>query len=119
MDKIDIFGYERISEEFLSINRFMCIEVKRNEAEFDLIDQIMKYVDWINQEYSYGDYHMIDAYVVAFDYSDKVIQHARKIGIRNYTKGVRDSIQNLVWDNLHLLKYEYDEQSNSIKFSEV
>lgn len=33
----------------------------------------MKYVDWINQEYAHGDYSMIEAYVVAADFPDSVV----------------------------------------------
>lgn len=28
----------------------------------------MKYVDWVNREYSYGDYNMIEAFIVAKDF---------------------------------------------------
>ena len=40
----------------------------------EVIDQVMKYVDWINQEYAYGDYSMIEAYVVAADFSESVVK---------------------------------------------
>lgn len=43
-------------------------------ANDDVIDQIMKYVDWINQEYAHGDYSMIEAYVVAADFPDSVVK---------------------------------------------
>lgn len=78
MDKIDIFGYEKI-QGYESISRYACIEVKKGNAENDLITQVMKYVDWIKDEYAHGDYSMVEAFVVARQFSKEVIEYAKKI----------------------------------------
>lgn len=58
MDKIDIFGYKYI-ENFNTISDYLVIELKAKKAEVDNLYQLLKYVDWVNQEYTFGDYSMI------------------------------------------------------------
>ena len=118
MDKIDIFGYQKI-KNYNSISRYMCIEIKKDAASIDLINQIMKYVDWIKDEYANGDYEIIDAYVVAQNYSDEVIAYAKKIGVRNYIKGVRAEIENKTWGNLYLITYRFDSVLQKIVYKKI
>ena len=49
----------------------------------------MKYVGWINQEYAHGDYSMIEAFIVAYKFSDEVIEKKNKECVRNFTRGYR------------------------------
>jgi RecB family endonuclease NucS len=58
MDKMDMFGFRYI-KGFETISKYLTIEIKKDAAKKDVIDQVMKYVDWINEEYAYGDYGMI------------------------------------------------------------
>lgn len=106
MDKMDIFGYRYI-EGFKTISKYIVIEIKKDEAEPKVIDQIMKYVDWVNSEYAHGDYSMIDAYVVASDFSEEVIINKDKNAIRGYVNG-RGSAESCIWNNLKLVKYSYN-----------
>ncbi|MFU7517948.1 hypothetical protein AB4668_19500, partial [Clostridium sp. HCS.1] len=64
MDKMDLFGFKYI-EGFDTISKYLVVEIKKDEATKDTINQIMKYVDWITGDYSFGDYGMIQAFVVA------------------------------------------------------
>ncbi|WP_235846943.1 hypothetical protein [Neobacillus soli] len=64
MDKMDVFGY-RFIPSYSTISKYLTIEIKKDVADTEVINQLMKYVDWINQEYSYGDYSMIEAFIVA------------------------------------------------------
>lgn len=117
MDKMDIFGYRYI-EGYDAISKYLVIEIKKDNANIDVIDQVMKYVDWINQEYAYGDYSMIEAFVVAADFSKEVIDYKNSVGIRNFTKGRRPTISD-TWKNIKLIKYVYDEETKSLNFIEI
>jgi hypothetical protein len=115
MDKMDIFGYRYI-DGFDTISKYLVIEIKKDEADEDVIDQIMKYVDWVNQEYAHGDYSMIEAYVVAADFPESVIKKRDSQCIRNFTKGYRPT-QACTWNHCRLIKYESTD--GKIEFTEI
>lgn len=115
MDKMDMFGFRYI-KGFETISKYLTIEIKKDAAKKDVIDQVMKYVDWINEEYAYGDYGMIEAFIVAHDFSNEVINYRNSVCIRNYTKGRRPTIAG-VWKNVRLIKYKYENEK--IRFYEI
>lgn len=115
MDKMDMFGFRYI-KGFETISKYLTIEIKKDAAKKDVIDQVMKYVDWINEEYAYGDYGMIEAFIVAHDFSNEVINYRNSVCIRNYTKGRRPTIAG-VWRNVRLIKYKYE--NDKIRFYEI
>lgn len=114
MDKMDIFGYKYIPN-FDTISKYLVIELKRATALIGDVEQLMKYVDWINHEYSYGDYSMINAFLVAYDFDAAVIEQSKILAERNYIIGRRPA-QSKVWSNLTLVKYEYNSKSQSLEF---
>ena len=116
MDKMDIFGYKYI-EKFNTISKYLMIEIKKEAATFEAVDQAMKYIDWIEQEYS-RDYGMIEAYLVAKDFSNEVIEYKNEIAKRIYTIGSRPA-KTKTWVNLRLIAYSYDASSDEIKFDEI
>lgn len=115
MDKMDIFGYRYI-KGYKTISKYIIVEIKKDAATPEVVDQIMKYVDWVTVEYAHGDYSMIEAYVVASDFSEQVIQEKEKDAIRGYVKGYRPA-ESCLWTNLKLVKYKYD--NNELSFEEV
>lgn len=117
MDKMDIFGYKYIPD-FETISKYLVIEIKKSLADLDVVNQVMKYVDWVNQEYSYGDYNMIEAFIVAYDFPEDVIALKNEIGKRNYIRGRRPAVA-LEWKNLRLIKYRFDTQLKRLFFEEV
>lgn len=117
MDKMDVFGY-RFINGFSTISKYLVIEIKKNAATTDVIEQIMKYVDWIQKEYAYGDYSMIEAYVVAADFSKEIVKKRNKECIRYFTKGFRPS-QSCTWNSVKLIKYTYNQVTKDIEFEEV
>ncbi|QKY68709.1 hypothetical protein [Lentibacillus sp. CBA3610] len=117
MDKMDIFGYKYIYG-FQTISKYLMIEIKKDSASSEDINQAMKYVDWINQEYSFGDYNMIQAFLVAFEFPTDVIEQRNKIAHRNFVKGRRPLIS-MEWDNLKLIRYHFDSHNKKLTFTEV
>ncbi|HHX60020.1 MAG TPA: DUF91 domain-containing protein [Epulopiscium sp.] len=115
MDKMDIFGYQRIPGYDI-ISDYLIIEIKKDSATIEAVDQVIKYVDWVNQEYAGKDYSMINAYIVAYDIPDEVIQYTKDKAIRNFTKGTRPTISG-EWTNLKLIRYEKEE--GQIKYYSV
>ena len=115
MDKMDIFGYRYI-KGFNTVSKYLVMELKRDSADLDVIDQIMKYVDWVSQEYAHGDYSMIEAFVVAYDFSQDVIDKRNKECVRNYVKGYRPS-EAMTWSSVKLIKYAF--YDDGIDFIEV
>ncbi|MBN1056117.1 MULTISPECIES: hypothetical protein [unclassified Clostridium] len=115
MDKMDVFGFKYINK-FNTISKYLVMELKKDAATTDAIDQIMKYVDWVNSEYTFGDYGMIQAFLVAYDFSDEVIKYKNSVCIRNYTKGRRPTIA-ATWTCIRLIKYRFE--NNKLNFYEV
>ena len=76
----------------------------------------MKYVDWINDEYAHGDYSMINAFLLAYDFEDDITAHLNKVGIRKYTTGMRPA-KSEEWDKIKLIKYQYDSDKSEINLS--
>ncbi|WP_205825373.1 hypothetical protein [Bacillus sp. RO1] len=117
MDRMDVFGYKYING-FDTISKYLIIEIKKGPGTFDAIDQIMKYVDWVNQEYSYGDYSMVNAFLVCSGFSKEVIDYKYKVCKRNYIKGRRPAISD-EWSNVRLIKYEFDSSEKKLRFVEI
>jgi len=116
MDKMDIFGYSFIHGYSPTKSKFLVIELKKDSANEEDIEQLLKYVDWIREEYSYGDYSMINAYLVAHDFNENIIKYAKKVGIRKYAIGKRPA-RSKEWSNLKLVKYSFDNKDCSIEFN--
>lgn len=117
MDKMDIFGYRYI-ENYTTISKFLVVEIKKDFAGEDELNQLMKYVDWINQEYSFGDYNMIEAFLIANSFPKDIEEIKKQIAIRNYTKSRRPPISS-EWANLRLIKYNFNSLTNTLEFEEI
>lgn len=115
MDKMDIFGYRYIPG-YKTKSRFLVAEIKKDEAADDVIGQIMKYVDWIQGEYAYGDYSMIEAYIVAPGFPDSVIRKRNLECVRHYMKSCRPAIS-CIWSSVKLIQYELVD--NKLSFTEI
>lgn len=117
MDKMDVFGYRYIPG-YNTISKFLLVELKKDKANIEAVDQVMKYVDWINQEYTFGDYSMINAFLVAYDFSDELITYKEKVCHRHFTRGRRPTIS-AIWSNLRLIKYKYNQTYRKLYFEEI
>lgn len=113
MDRIDIFGYRWIEQYRFIIEKYLVVELKKEQSDQDNVLQVMKYVDWVNEEYAHGDYSLIDAFLVAHEFSEEVsLQEETR---REYVVGRRPAHAK-AWDNLKLVTYNVTE-GGYIEFS--
>lgn len=115
MDKMDIFGYSYITGFSPTRSKYLVAEIKKDSATNTDVDQLLKYVDWIKNEYCYGDYSMINAFLVAFDFNKEIIDYKNNTAKRNYTVGMKPAMS-LEWNNLNLVKYSFDFSSKKLFF---
>lgn len=116
MDKMDIFGYKYIPSYPGTIYKYLVIELKRGPAKPVDVEQVLKYVDWINQEYAFGDYSMIEAFLVASKIDDSVIHARDTYAVRNYMIGRRPPQSN-TWTNITLVQYTFDDSTGEISYT--
>jgi len=115
MDRIDLFGYAYLPGFRPTRAHFLVAELKRDWATPDDVDQLMKYVDWVKDEYCSGDYSMIHAFLVAHEFAEQVYERSREIGTRIYISGMRPA-KSAQWQNLKLVKYSFDATSGMLNF---
>jgi len=115
MDKMDVFGYSFIQGFDYTRSKFLLIEIKKDSGSKEDIEQIMKYIDWVKEEYAFGDYSMINAFLVAYDYSNEVISHGKEVGVRKYTIGRRPAYTK-EWSNLKFVEYRFNRNENALNF---
>jgi hypothetical protein len=118
MDKMDLFGYAYLSGFKPTKARVLVAEIKRDTASEENIDQLLKYVDWVKDEYCFGDYDMIHAFLVACDFPRSVLAHNQDVALRKYTVGMRPA-KSKEWRNLKLVRYRFDRSLLSLGFEEV
>ncbi|WP_321301035.1 hypothetical protein [uncultured Sphaerochaeta sp.] len=118
MDKMDLFGYVYLENYPTIIEKYIIIEVKKDKTGPECLEQVMKYVDFVNNEYCHGDYSMIEAFCVAYEFSDEAKSKKDEIGKRIFSKGVRPS-KTEIWDSLTLVEYEYKESLNKIIYEKI
>lgn len=118
MDKMDLFGYAYVPGFKPTKSRFLVGEIKRDAGTMQDVEQLMKYVDWVKDEYCHGDYDMIHAFLVAYQFDQQVVQHTQAVGMRKYTVGMRPT-QSLEWRNLKLVKYSFNTLASRIEFSVI
>jgi hypothetical protein len=118
MDKMDIFGYSFLTGFEPTRVRYLVVEVKTEWATEEDIDQLLKYVDWVKDEYCFGDYSMIHAFLVAHGFPDRVKKYALDYARRYYTIGRRPA-RSEKWDNLRLVQYRYDNTAKRLRFTIV
>lgn len=115
MDKMDVFGYRYIPG-YSTISKYLVLEIKKDAAQEDVISQTMKYVDWVNAEYAHGDYSMIEAFIVASEFSESVIELRNEICQRLYLSRLRPAVTD-TWADVKLIQYEY--RDNQLVLYEV
>lgn len=124
MDRIDVFGYSWINgyEEKI-IDKFLVCELKKDALNPEDASQIMKYVDWVCDEYANGDYSRVSAFLVGSSLEVDEFDSTPKLILRNYITGHRPP-ENNSWADLTLVTYNvsengYVEFTSTVKFDLV
>ena len=112
MDKIDIFGYKFLPDTKI-ISKYLIIENKNEEATIETAEQISKYVDWVVKNYAYGNYEMVEAYIVAPSFSDNLLKNGKFVVERKYIISSHP-VESKTWNNLNYVSYCYS--NNKILF---
>lgn len=115
MDKIDVFAMRYLPGTTIPC-KYLVAELKKDRADTSTIDQVLKYVDWVSQEYSYGDYEYIEAYIIAADYASDISDHYNDVVQRYYTIGSHP-VKNKQWKSLRLLKYSIS--NNAVQYTDI
>ncbi len=115
MDKMDIFGLKFITGFAPMKSKYVVIELKKDSGYNQDIEQLMKYVDWVKDEYCHGDYSMIESFLIAFDFPENINEYKNNYAVRNYIIGRRPA-KSSKWNNLNIVKYKYNKELNEIEF---
>lgn len=116
IDRIDIFAYRYIADYAPIVESYGIIELKKDKVTGNDIQQVMKYVDWVNREYGTGDYSLIEAFLVGRDFDAVSMKNAIDTAERKYTVG--RPARSKEWNNLRFIKYYVDE-TGKISFKEI
>lgn len=101
--------------DFHPIDKYKVIELKKDVANEDVVNQIMNYVDFIRDEYASGDYGQIQAFIVANTIPDNVVQRKNEIAKRYYTIDKRPP-KSQEWNKLTLVEYKYNAATKKLEF---
>ena len=93
-------------------------EIKKDAARLEDIDQLLKYMDWVKDEYCHGDYSMIRAFLLAYEFDQGAVEHKQTVGTRRYTVAVRPA-QSLEWHSVELVKYAFNAISKRLEFTVI
>ncbi len=106
MDKIDVFAMRYLPGTKIPC-KYLVIELKKDYANRDTIDQVLKYVDWVCNEYAYNDYGAIEACIISAEFEENIDDYYCSVAKRYYTLGSHP-VRNKQWESLKLLKYRYE-----------
>jgi hypothetical protein len=118
VDWMDVFGYSYVPNYRPTVARYLAGEVKKGDAIPDDVEQVMKYVDWVKDEYAHGDYSMIHSFLVARSFPTVVVQRRDDVGRRIFTVRRRPAVTQ-EWKELKLLEYQYNLATRKLQFKVV
>ena len=116
VDRIDVFALRYIIGNAPIVECYGIVELKKDTVTGDDIQQVMKYVDWVNQEYGTGDYSLITAFLVGRDFDMESITRLDETAERRYTIGRPARPES--WHNLTYVTYGVDEAGH-IAFEKI
>jgi hypothetical protein len=118
MDKIDVFGASFIRGHAPSLSRLLVMEMKKGKVTADDVEQVMKYVDWVRDEYASGDYSLIRAFLLGYSFQSDAKTQWQVAAERRYSIGRRPP-ESREWRDLNLVEYRYDPDTVALQFSKV
>jgi hypothetical protein len=96
-----------LPEGYNTVSDYLVLELKKDAANSASVEQTLKYVEWIRQEYARGDYSRIKAFLVASDFDQSALDALNLSATRYFTEGGR-SPRTATWQELKFLRYRYD-----------
>jgi hypothetical protein len=110
LDRIDVLGWQTQpspGSRGKTVTRYKVIEVKKDAAvgggAIQTVNQLLKYVDWLAVRK--GGYGLIDAYLIASDFDDSVINYVQEFAIRDYVSQRRPFVAKR-WHQVTLVSYD-------------
>ena len=116
VDRIGVFAFRYIDGHAPIVESYGIVELKKDTVTGNDIQQVMKYVDWVNREYGTGDYSLIEAFLVGRDFDAESMEALADTAERKYTVGRPARPEE--WHSLRFIEYRTDE-SGRISFTEV
>lgn len=117
MDRMDVFGYRWLDPNDRIIERYFVVELKKDTVRGEDLQQLMKYVDWVKEEYANGDYSLISAFLVGHDVDDASVRAALPTAERHSLHGYRPPVPS-IWLDVTLVRYAA-EPNGHVAFSET
>lgn len=114
IDRMDIFGLSYIPNHRPTVSNYFVAELKADWVTLEDLLQLMKYVDWIRDEYASGDYGMIKAFLIGFRFRPGLLEQWSDFAERQFTSGSHGKVSNRRWDDVSLLEYKYDSEASRI-----
>lgn len=118
MDKMDVFGYRFVGGQRPIISKYLIVEIKKGTISRQDILQLMKYVDWVKNEYAFGEYDMIEAFLLGHSFSPDIFVSIEELSERNFIKGFRPAVPS-TWNNVRLVAYRFNEENDYLSFNLV
>jgi len=136
IDKIDVMATRKWSEELDFAAHYDILEAKKDKfggkgkSFGSEVTQIAKYVDFVARNYAGGNYGAISAYLIAKDFSSEFLGAFVKAKTtreftpdvaafsRSYILNSREKNATKIWNDLSLLKYEWDETEGRLVLRE-
>lgn len=111
IDKMDIFAYKFLDypHETKPIEKYLVIELKKENANQETIEQAMKYVDWVCKEYAAGDYSLIKSAVIASKFTSGSFDDIENKITRTFIKSTHP-IKTECWKDLKCFTYNYKDK---------
>ena len=103
MDKMDVFAMKYNSKSDRIPCKYLVAEIKKETVTKEVVKQLMRYVDWVSANYAYGNYGLIEAYIIAPKFADDVETEIKKNAIRNYQMGSRSETPE-PWQKIRLVR---------------
>ena len=118
MDKMDVFGYRFVVGQRPIISKYLIVEIKKGTISRQDILQLMKYVDWVKNEYAFGEYDMIEAFLLGHSFNSDVSTSLEDLSERNFIKGFRPAVPS-TWNNVKLVEYRFNQVDCNLSFNLV
>lgn len=117
MDRMDVFGYRWLDPNDRIIEKYFVVELKKDTVRGDDLQQLMKYVDWVKEEYANGDYSLISAFLVGHGIDEASVGAVLPTAERYSLAGYRPPVP-CRWLDVTLLRYSAD-SNGYVSFSEA